>query len=518
MKRVVHVVLACAVVLAIGAIAVAQEPLVPVVRMGDWVEIGDEVFMNLVFSNTIYYRTTTNLDFEDRIQDRTNSNDPSSSTNRVRQGDHLASEARFGFDVRYQKNLTAQMLFEQENIFDGTNIDVDDDAVHVERFWVDYRFPDTPFRFRVGSWIQTLDIAGMWYDDDPAAYIFAEFGNLELRLSAQIEEESSRAGGQRPGFTGTQQVTNDNDEIRYEVALTYTTKPHKFGLYGVWHRDRFEEGEGQVENDYVVAALGWTGTLGPVTGWVQGNVGFGEARSDNPLAVRDSLDIFTWSAIAIAELNLGKIRPVVGVIVGSADDDPNDGDLNGFFSHVHAEISGTTVVTGWGVSEGAVIGGDDTISAPALAPVGGGHGGHHTVNSVFNDVLGNDAHPGYPGHSLSNPGTLSFVAGVKILPFKGHQLSLWYLYDAMLETDLLTALAPTDAAGNPLNYSKSLFHEIGFRWNWQVNKHFDIEPKGYIVIPADGAKDIASTVDCGGSPCEGEDIALVGQLQFRAIF
>ena len=55
MKRYVTLVLACALVLAVGSTAVAQQVPAPVVRMGDWIELSDEVWMNLIFSTEWIY-------------------------------------------------------------------------------------------------------------------------------------------------------------------------------------------------------------------------------------------------------------------------------------------------------------------------------------------------------------------------------------------------------------------------------------------------------------------------------
>ena len=75
MKRYVTLVLACALVLAVGSTAVAQSVPAPVVRMGDWIEISDEVWMNLIFTTAWTYVTNTNNDFEGDIQDRPSSTD-----------------------------------------------------------------------------------------------------------------------------------------------------------------------------------------------------------------------------------------------------------------------------------------------------------------------------------------------------------------------------------------------------------------------------------------------------------
>jgi hypothetical protein len=40
-----------------------------------------------------------------------------------------------------------------------------------------------------------------------------------------------------------------------------------------------------------------------------------------------------------------------------------------------------------------------------------------------------------------------------------------------------------------------------------------------VFIPADGVKDIVATQICnGGRPCQGEDLALNGEIRFRSQF
>ena len=106
-------------------------------------------------------------------------------------------------------------------------------------------------------------------------------------------------------------------------------------------------------------------------------------------------------------------------------------------------------------------------------------------------------------------------AGVNIFPVKGHQITLFYIYRAMTDTDLVEA-----ALG--VNVSKSLYHDIGAVWTWTLNSHFDIRLMGQIILPGEGSKDIAQTVfacgPAGVTQCEGEDPALEAEARFRARF
>jgi hypothetical protein len=290
---------------------------------------------------------------------------------------------------------------------------------------------------------------------------------------------------------------------------------------------------------------GWEGSFGPIQAVAQGMVGFGKAKDagfDNvidPTArpTRDELDIFTWGFLAAAEFDFGIVRPVLGIVFGSGDDDPSDADLNGYSPFTTDEVTATGSVTGFDVAgAGWAIEGDTRFDTPAQAPIAGSRGnGFKGSSGLFINRVGWNAHadlqggtspnPAWTNNPFSNPGTLKAIAGVKILPLEAHEVSVWYVYTAMLEPDLLNRASEAGVAayreaitGNVIDFSSSLFHEIGAVWTWTINKHFSIEPRGYVVIPNQGAQDIASTVACGNQPCEGEDVALVGAVRIRAIF
>ena len=50
-------------------------------------------------------------------------------------------------------------------------------------------------------------------------------------------------------------------------------------------------------------------------------------------------DIWSWGAVAQIQYDMGIITPFAAVMFGSADDDPNDNDLNGFFTLPQREIT-----------------------------------------------------------------------------------------------------------------------------------------------------------------------------------
>ena len=115
------------------------------------------------------------------VRDRTNSRSLSDTASHDSDSDLFYAELRLGVELRYQKNLTLYVLFEHQQVFDGNLIDDRANstnpggtdvfgrgrlarktpAFHTERYWIDYKFPGTPLRLRVGADLWTLDQAGL---------------------------------------------------------------------------------------------------------------------------------------------------------------------------------------------------------------------------------------------------------------------------------------------------------------------------------------------------------------------
>jgi hypothetical protein len=256
---------------------------------------------------------------------------------------------------------------------------------------------------------------------------------------------------------------------------------------------------------------------------VQPMVIFGSAdRSDAGVAAFGgrSMDIFSWGVIGAVEANLGIIRPFFAFAIGSGDEDPNDDDLEGFAPTPHREITLTT-----GEPEFAVLdrspswGGRDT-GVPARANIGTGTEFMHTVGNPFGDRVGN----GLSGltTTYTNAGTFTLAPGVKIFPVKGHELDLFYVYRAVMESAPLEQdIANRFAIATSVD--EAMTHEVSAFYTWTISKHFNIQAFGSVFLAASGGQDIAESQDCdavaaGLQPCKGEDVGLRGSLRFRAAF
>jgi hypothetical protein len=544
--------MACAVVLVLVTVAAAQQKPEPVIRIGDWVEIGNEAFMNIIAGGDMRYNTAHNMDFEDKVRDRTPDRDPFSTVNINQQTDAFFVQARWGADFRYQKNLLFQVLFQWEGALDGNLIDDrhndpnpggddvfgrdpvnEDESTNLERLWLEYKFEGTPVRIRVGSDLWYSDQAGMVGDDDPRFALFLDLpGDLEIGAWAVLQTTNLRLG-----------LTNDHSFWYYVFHASYKgAKPMVLALDMVYFRDRSSltpavaagaAFQGQQTDSFLIMPS-FSGTFGPITALLQPMILLGQADSCNSFfngcatPGGDEYDIFAWGGVAYLEANLGIVRPFLGFIIGSGDDDPDDSDLNGFTTLPQREITLMTGTSFFGHLDTTTSFGTRDVVTPALnGAVGGGgalFGGQefgHTVGNPFNDRIGNFMHPGL-NITYSNPGTLLIPAGLKISPAIGHEVALAFIYRAMLQSDMVE-----DALGT--NVAKTLYYEAWLQWQWTLNRHFDIRLNGSVLIPGSGAKDIAETSTaeptgigsgCGGlaQNCKGDDLGFHAQARFRAQF
>src|SRR5262245_3669953 len=118
MRRVTSLVLTGVLVLGMATLAAAQQTMQPVARLGNFIEVGNDVFMHIIASSDIRYKTTENWDFEAQVRDRVSSRSPSSTVEHEGEGDFSYAELRLGAEFRYQKNLTMYLLFEHQQVFD----------------------------------------------------------------------------------------------------------------------------------------------------------------------------------------------------------------------------------------------------------------------------------------------------------------------------------------------------------------------------------------------------------------
>jgi len=581
-KRLTQIAIAGVFLLVVVSSAVAQpaappagqQALQPVYRLGNFIEVGNDLFMHIIATADMRFNTVQNLEFDERIRDQTLSRSPTSTAQHETEGDLFYSELRFGVDFRYQKNLTFQLMFENQYVFDGNLIDdranttnpggtdvfgraasSENPGFRVERFWARYNFPNTPVSLFVGAELKKVSQAGIFGNDDPGIGVEVNLGNLELSAKAYIERESTRLG-----------LQNDNNLTSYAFTAEYNLRPHIFGVDVVWFRDRFfgadtaalgcdrnDIGCSGQKSDSVWIDASWSGRFGPVRALLQGNVILGKADGGTgglPAGIQpgQEYDIFAGSGIAYAEVDLGVVRPFVLGVYGTGDGDPRDRQLHGFA--VQPQDDSTQWATGMmsHFDRSSAAGGRRDYSCPArlrgvrrdapannpyaigtaVTEAGGGRiqdasaECYHTVSNLWNARLGRASHGGIVT-TYSNPGTLVGSVGLRTFPLKGHEITGWYSYRAVADSDLLeAAFAPEIQAGVIRKIRKTLYHELGGFWMWTLNPHFDIRVAGNVAAAGDGSRDLAHLADCDPGPqrrtCEGETLALRGDVRFRARF
>ena len=572
MKRLTQIAMVGIFLLAVVSIAGAQQELQPVVRLGNFMEVGNDLFMHLIATTDIRFITVENRDFEQNVRDRPNSRFPNDTAAELTDSDASWFLNRIGVEARYQKNLEIYLLFEHRAFVDGNLIDDranstnpggtdvfgraatgENPGFHTERYYIRYKFPGTPLKLHVGADLWNVDQAGIVGDDDPRIALFGEFGNFDVMAAAVIQYESQRLG-----------LENDNDLIYYTFSAGYNIKPHRFQFDVVYIRDRFAGADlanprvapgsgigfqGQ-KSDSVLVGLSWSGRLGPVRTLLQANGIFGSAKGGTAglpgfpagVASQREYDILAGGAVAYAEVDLGVVRPFLAFVFGTPDGDPNDDKLQGFAPVSWQDVSQITG-SGWfdhldtstnfagrDYACPARLQGIRTSANAATGPqaigtqvLGGAFECSHTVSTAFNQRLGNRSHLGLFS-TFSNPGTLVVAPGVKVYPAKGHEVVGWYVYRGMLNSSLLEAAFRVGIdPGFTGKFDLAQVHEIGGYWQWTLNPHFDIRLSGNAAILGEGFKQIAQMADCnlqqpGFQNCTGKTTALKGELRFRARF
>src|SRR5574339_50262 len=82
------------------AVAQQQQALQPVTRLGNFIEVGNDVFMHIIATMDARYKTIENGDFDSDVRDRTISRNPTDTAQHEQEGDLYYAELRFGADFK----------------------------------------------------------------------------------------------------------------------------------------------------------------------------------------------------------------------------------------------------------------------------------------------------------------------------------------------------------------------------------------------------------------------------------
>jgi hypothetical protein len=552
------------IVLSVTTLATAQQTVQPAMRLGNFLEVGNDVFMKIIATGEIRYNTTENNDFEHRVRDRAQSRNPDDNTTFDAEGDVMNAQLQLGLDARYQKNLQLYLLFRQHAAFEGNTIDdranctnpggtdvfgrpasTENPGFRVERYWIDYKFAGTPLRMRVGADLWNVDQAGIVGDDDPRFALFGEFGNFDVMGAAVIQYESQRIG-----------LENDNDNIYYTFSAGYNLKPHRFQFDVVYMRDRFAGADlasprtvspgtgigfqGQ-KNDSVLLMASWSGQIGPIRALVQANGVTGRAHGGTaglPVGVAPdrAYDILAGAGIAYAEADLGIVRPYAGIIIATADGDPTDRKLHGFSNLAWQDVGQITGVSWFAHLDKSPAFASRDYACPARlgTPVSGsattaGYVGPTPLQpaspgAVTNPqnigvaVLGTATGVSSCVHSVTNPfnqllGNTSHLGisttysnpGTLVIPVgvKTFPLQGHEITGWYVYRGMLDSSLLEVAFAPQLQgrkIDKGIYHEVGGYWQWTLNPYFDIRLAGSAALAADGWRDVARLADCDTGP------------------
>src|SRR5262245_33632732 len=308
MKRLTQLVLMGVLLLAMASLAAAQARppgpteggLQPVVRLGNFVEVGNDLWMHIIATADIRYSSVQNQDFETNVRDRASSRNPESTAAQVAESDENWILLYFGGEFRYQKSLSMFMEFEERKLIDGNMMDdranctnpggtnvfgtaasTENPGFRIQQLYIDYKFIGTPLRLRVGADLWNLDPAGLLGRHDPRAALFGEFGNFDVMAAAVMKRSATRLG-----------YEDNNNFIYYTFSAGYNLRPHRFQFDVAYFRDRFTGADTQLAGrpstasgfgylgqkfNSVLLMASWSGVVGPVRALVQGSILSGTA-------------------------------------------------------------------------------------------------------------------------------------------------------------------------------------------------------------------------------------------------
>src|SRR5205823_5224630 len=99
MRRLTQGALVGVLLLVLASLAAAQQVSQPVVRLGNFLEVGNDVFMHIIGTADIRYKTTENFDFEKRVRDRVTDRNPAATAVHEGEGDLSYAELRLGVEL-----------------------------------------------------------------------------------------------------------------------------------------------------------------------------------------------------------------------------------------------------------------------------------------------------------------------------------------------------------------------------------------------------------------------------------
>src|ERR671933_1846906 len=82
-RRLAQIALIGVLMLAVASLAAAQQEPQPVVRLGNFIQIGNDVWMHILATGDFRYQAVHNFDFQNRVRDRTPNRSAQSTVNQT---------------------------------------------------------------------------------------------------------------------------------------------------------------------------------------------------------------------------------------------------------------------------------------------------------------------------------------------------------------------------------------------------------------------------------------------------
>lgn len=252
----------------------------------------------------------------------------------------------------------------------------------------------------------------------------------------------------------------------------------------------FTGGTADVNSHHLGAV--YTGKFGLVNVLAQGVYQFGDADTSNAAQLaRNSYDISAYAFGGDLTFDLGQqagwgLKPHIGFVYTSGDDNPNDGKLGGYVSATAYQRAVPN------------LGGENTISLDtqyllgnplySFIPEGIGNGTPITTGGVQNLAAAGFGRG-------DNPGVTALVIGAMLTPkpyliFKTNVLSYWWNQD-------LVATSLRSTAANTINTRVDSGY-VGTEWNneltYAFNKNVFLKGQLAFFFPGDRVKDMSSAL------------------------
>jgi len=367
--------------------------------------------------------------------------------------------------------------------------------------------------------LDARDGGGLVYgDDNPGFWLTGDYGNLSFNVGYFKLDENNFQGKPEMDFTAenaTLKDEKDADRDLYAGYLTYQVNDqHKLQpFYAYDHirhapvRDainRFSGGSAGIgtgetaKTDSHHAGAYYTGEFGMLELFGEGVYQFGEAEdtglSDTPHSEYDDFDISAFAfagnvAVELEEYFGFSLKPHMGALYTSGDDDPDDDKLEGYTGVENAQRFSKY----WG-GENTIVGDTNLVMGTLLygyLPELYGNG-----TPVFTGGLENGV--GFGGGRGDNPGLTMSSFGVtakprKFIIYRTNVNSFWWNEDFRVQNFRKPSTFTTVPNTEP-NITKIDSGYVGTEWDNELtfafSKHTFIKGQCSFFFPGDGIEDV----------------------------